>query len=91
MPAWSEAETREWEVALNLGPQAAQVIRGRTLDHYLERLAGVRARTEAELRQRTEEWLVTVEDDANNYWKWFHVCEDEINHRGQIRWIRKRL
>ena len=22
---------------------------------------------------------------ANNYFKWFHVFEDELNHRGQIR------
>jgi hypothetical protein len=28
---------------------------------------------------------------ANNYFKWFHVFEDEINHRGQIRWLCKRL
>jgi hypothetical protein len=23
--------------------------------------------------------------------RWFHVAEDEINHRGQIRWLRPRL
>jgi hypothetical protein len=28
---------------------------------------------------------------ANNHFKWFHVFEDEINHRGQIRWLRARL
>ena len=22
---------------------------------------------------------------------WFHAVEDEISHRGQIRWLRKRL
>jgi hypothetical protein len=22
---------------------------------------------------------------------WFHEFEDEINHRGQIRWLRKRI
>lgn len=27
---------------------------------------------------------------ANNYFKWFHVFEDELNHRGQIRWLRIR-
>lgn len=26
---------------------------------------------------------------TSNYFKWFHVFEDEINHRGQIRLIRK--
>jgi uncharacterized damage-inducible protein DinB len=28
---------------------------------------------------------------ASNYFKWFHVFEDELNHRGQIRWLRRRL
>jgi uncharacterized damage-inducible protein DinB len=27
----------------------------------------------------------------NVHWAWFHVAEDEINHRGQIRWLRRRL
>jgi hypothetical protein len=27
----------------------------------------------------------------NAHWAWFHVAEDEINHRGQIRWLRSRL
>jgi hypothetical protein len=25
------------------------------------------------------------------HWAWFHVAEDEINHRGQMRWLRARL
>lgn len=28
---------------------------------------------------------------ANHYFKWFHVFEDELNHRGQIRLIVKEL
>jgi hypothetical protein len=28
---------------------------------------------------------------TNNYCKWFHVCEHESNHNGQIKWIRGRL
>jgi len=27
----------------------------------------------------------------NAHWAWFHQAEDEINHRGQIRWLRSRL
>ena len=27
----------------------------------------------------------------NAHWAWFHVAEEEINHRGQIRWLRARL
>ena len=25
----------------------------------------------------------------NQHWAWFHVMEDEVSHRGQIRVIRK--
>jgi uncharacterized damage-inducible protein DinB len=27
----------------------------------------------------------------NTYWKWFHVCEHESNHRGQIAWLKSRM
>jgi uncharacterized damage-inducible protein DinB len=27
---------------------------------------------------------------VNNYFKWFHVIGHEINHRGQIQWLRSR-
>ena len=43
-----------------------------------------------------DEWLMTVDEDffwgpTNNYCKWFHVCEHESNHNGQIKYIVKRL
>ena len=87
-------ELAQWERWLELGPASQQPI-GQPLDHYLDLLASIRARTERELLARDEEWLLRErpfgDNVANNYWKWFHVCEDEINHRGQIRWLRKRL
>lgn len=88
-------EMREWGAALKLGREARREIRGRELDFYLERLEKVRARTLRELAQRTDAWLYEVTPfwnnlPANNYFKWFHVFEDELNHRGQIRWLRKR-
>ncbi len=66
------------------------------VEHYLATLSDLRERTEREIALRDEEWLLRVwvdedGDHINNYWKWFHVCEDEISHRGQIRWLRKRL
>ena len=92
---WLPAESTRWQIAVDLGPDAATAIRGRSLDSYLADLAAVRQRTEGELEARGEEWLLTIRTGGrtpmNNYWKWFHVCEDEINHRGQIRWLRKRL
>lgn len=40
------------------------------------------------------EWLFKTttfwyDKPANNYFKWFHVFEDELSHRGQIRIIKK--
>ena len=32
-----------------------------------------------------------VVQKINAHWAWFHVAEDEINHRGQMRWLRARL
>ena len=29
-----------------------------------------------------------IGQQVNNYFKWFHVLGHEINHRGQIRWLR---
>jgi len=88
---WSEDEQAKWEAGLDLIPDTQE----HPLEHYLDALATVRTRTERELALRDEGWLLAVEPfddvDSNNYWKWFHVCEDEINHRGQIRWLRKRL
>ena len=93
---WTPAESARWQVALELGPGARTQIRERPLDYYVAQLAEVRSRTEQELRARDDDWLAESGPffsgyPANNYWKWFHVCEDEINHRGQIRWLRKRL
>lgn len=46
------------------------------------------------LAEGEDEWLNVQTQwggqEANNYFKWFHVCEDELSHRGQIRWLRKR-
>jgi uncharacterized damage-inducible protein DinB len=89
---WTPDEETKWLTWVDLAPHEPL---GQPLPYYLDALASVRARTERELRNRDEEWLLRIEPfgdvDANNYWKWFHVCEDEVNHRGQIRWLRKRL
>jgi uncharacterized damage-inducible protein DinB len=91
----NEEEKQEWGAALELGERARREIRGHELDYYVSRLEQVRSKTLAELGQRTDEWL---EDwttfgsgqRVNNYFKWFHVFGHEINHRGQIRWLRTR-
>lgn len=89
-------EKRDWGAFLDLGERARREIRGHSLEYYLNLLHEVRAKTLREFAGRTDDWLYEQSlfwggQPANNYFKWFHVFEDEINHRGQIRWLCKRL
>jgi uncharacterized damage-inducible protein DinB len=89
-------EERRWGAALELGDRGRREIRGHDLDHYTGRLEEVRERTLRELRARDDAWLAGEEPfwggrPANRHFMWFHVFEDELNHRGQIRWLRRRL
>jgi uncharacterized damage-inducible protein DinB len=91
----NEEEKREWGAALDLGEKARLEIRGHDLGYYLGRLRRVREATLTELRRRSDAWLEERAPfwgglAANNHFKWFHVFEDELSHRGQIRWLRKR-
>ena len=91
-----EDERQEWGAALDLGERARREIRGHELDYYVSRLEQVRGKTLAELGRRTDDWLEdwTSTDSGqrvNNHFKWFHVFGHEINHRGQIRWLRTRI
>lgn len=90
-----EAEKREWGAALDLGERARREIKGHALDYYVNRLEQVRVKTLAELGRRTDEWLEDWTSSSsgqrvNNHFKWFHVFGHEMNHRGQIRWLRIR-
>ena len=92
----TEAETARWEPGLELGELGRERIKGNDLEYYLATLAAVREKTLAEFAQRDDDWLYEQtpfwdNEPANNYFKWFHVFEDEINHRGQIRLIRNAL
>jgi uncharacterized damage-inducible protein DinB len=92
----SPAEQAQWGAALELGARGRSEIRGQELGYYLSLLDEVRANTLRELAGRDDSWLEETTpfwggQPANNYFKWFHVLEDEVNHRGQIRWLRRRL
>ena len=73
----------------------AAVERGyQPLEHYVHELSETRRRTLEELAARDDAWLertLRAAPAMNAHWAWFHVAEDEINHRGQIRWLRGRL
>lgn len=86
----------KWGAAMELGDAARKQIKGHDLDYYLNLLSEVREQTLAEFRKRDDAWLLSVDKDwgwgpTNNYCKWFHVCEHESNHNGQIKFLRKRI
>jgi uncharacterized damage-inducible protein DinB len=90
----SAEENLQLANALKLGPEGRRTLRGEPLQRYLEQLAAVRRNTLEALAARDDAWLdrrVAVAPKINSHWAWFHVAEDEINHRGQIRWLRARL
>jgi len=92
--ALSPAENAQWSVALKLGADGRRALRGQPLDSYLEDLKSVRRVTLESLAERDDAWLersVRSAPTINVHWAWFHAAEEEINHRGQIRWLRTRL
>ena len=71
-------------------------IKGHDLAYYTSILAEVREKSLAEFKKRDDAWIMAVDKDwgwgpTNNYCKWFHVCEHEAHHTGQIALLRKRL
>ena len=91
---FSKENKDKWNVAMELGPEARDKIKGNKIDYYLEAMNAVRASTKAEMKKRDDKWLLSGETKAwdwNNYCKWFHVAEHFANHRGQMTWYKKRL
>ena len=91
----SETE-KEWGAAARLGDEARRSIKGHELAYYLGKLKEMRESTLAELRKRDDAWLMQIDRDPesgpiNNYCKWFHVCEHESHHNGQVTWLKGRL
>jgi hypothetical protein len=89
----SAIEQAAWEPALTLGPEGRRLLRGKTLEHYVHELGEARRLTLEGLAARDDAWLERsprVAPAMNTHWAWFHVAEDEISHRGQIRWLRAR-
>lgn len=93
---FSDAARQKWAVAMNLGETARIRFRGFELDYYLSHLSEVRQHTLIELSGRGDDWLMEVDPtwgwgQTNNLCKWFHVCEHESHHLGQIDLILKQL
>ena len=93
---WPDSVKQQWDAAMNLGDAGRKTIKGHDRDYYLNLLQETRSKTLAEFRKRDDAWFMAVDKDwpwgpTNNYCKWFHVCEHEAHHTGQIAFLRKRL
>jgi uncharacterized damage-inducible protein DinB len=90
----SEAERATWEPALTLGAEGRRLLRDQPLEHYVHALSETRRLTLEGLAARDDAWLerpLRAAPAMNAHFAWFHVAEDEISHRGQMRWLRTRL
>lgn len=92
----TDEEVGRLNPGLDLGASAREVIKGYPIEHYLEKLAKVRNETITMFKMLPDEWLFEQtpfwwDRPADNYFKWFHVFEDELSHRGQIRIIKKMI
>lgn len=94
---FNNAESGFWEKGSFEDREKTLTIKGNNLDYYRELLKNVREETYLQFQKRDDFWLkseINIEGNdfpENNWFRWFHVFEDEINHRGQISWLRKRL
>ncbi|MBT1689105.1 DinB family protein [Dawidia soli] len=94
---FNDAEKKEWGAAMELGDEGRKVIKGNELKYYVDKITAVREKTLATLKTKDDAWLLAVDpewskdESYNTYWKWFHVCEHESNHRGQIAFLKSRL
>jgi hypothetical protein len=93
---WSHSVKQQWDPAMNLGDAGRKTIKGHERDYYLGILKETRAKSLAEFKKRDDAWLMAVDKGwpwgpTNNLCKWFHVCEHEAHHTGQIAFLRKRL
>ncbi|MGD7043149.1 DinB family protein [Jeotgalibacillus proteolyticus] len=91
-----ESELDRWKMALELGEGARKTIHNHTIQEYINELAEVREKTLSTFKKLQDEWLFKEKQSPNGIWinhyyLWYHVMEDEISHRGQIRMIKRML
>src|ERR1700744_3172894 len=94
--SWADAVKQKWDPAMNLGDAGRASIKGHDREYYVNILHEVREHSLAEFRKRHDAWLLAADKawpwgPTNNFCKWFHVCEHEAHHTGQIALLAKRL
>ncbi|HEK9100476.1 DUF664 domain-containing protein [Bacillus pfraonensis] len=92
---FTKEELEDWNDALFLGEEGRKIYKNE-VQYYIQILNKVREDSLQYLREKDDAWLMSEgrwENGVvfNQYYLWFHVLEDEISHRGQIRMIKKRI
>lgn len=88
-PTTSPETKKRFGPAMKLGDLGRRLVKGHELPFYLDTLTEVREHTLSEFRKRDDTWLMAIDESwawgpTNNLCKWFHVCEHESHHLGQI-------
>jgi hypothetical protein len=94
--SWAEDVKKKWDPAMNLGDEGRSTIKGHDRQYYVDILHEVREKTLAEFKKKDDAWFLAADKGwpwgpTNNLCKWFHVCEHEAHHTGQIALLSKRL
>ncbi|GGL76717.1 hypothetical protein GCM10010840_13480 [Deinococcus aerolatus] len=80
---------------LTMGKEGMPPPTGQCLDTLLAELDASRSLTLETFKTKDDGWLASrmpaPYHDMNHHWAWFHVMEDEVSHRGQIRLLRKHV
>ena len=90
--SFNEEETEKWQMALDLGDTAREVIKDKPIDFYLDLYEETRKETIRLLKTKNDKWLEeNVYPTVNNHFCWFHVMEHQASHLGQIYFLKKRM
>ena len=89
---FTENEEEFWKIALGLGPESGDQLKGKPIMYYLDLWDEVREKTLAGLKTRDDEWFASnIDESMTNHWAWFHILEHQAHPMGQIAMVKKRL
>lgn len=87
----NEEESEQWSIAQNLGDEARNEYKGKSIEEYLKEFDKVREKTLELFKTKDDAWLSEMTENMNNHWAWYHVMEHQSSHLGQILLIKKRI
>lgn len=89
----SEKEIEELRIAMELGDEGRQHIKGHDAAYYLDIYKKARKRTMELMKEKDDAWLAEIPDESgvSNHFSWFHVMEHQSSHLGQILLLQKRI